>query len=247
MAAQRPNALAHGVDAGAGHGGLIHGAVRQVTRVERFRSALSNAFRTDPVVLDAQPDPWTVAFEPHLASARAGVADHVGDTFAQRQREHALGRGREEKARHVVVERHAGSLQRELGVDDLALQALAAVTAHGDPHLRQGVAGDPFDVAHLLLGTGGVTLRQPCRQFRLQRDGRQRVAEQVVQVARDALALGDRRQMLDLVLRHAELGVRPRAFGLVDAGEPEQRSEDEYRHEGEPAVRRVDRGDHDGQ
>ena len=72
----------------------------------------------------------------------------------------------------------------------LAAQSAAAVSGHCCAHLGEGVARDAFDVVHLGRGPGRVAIEAAGGQLGLQHDDRQRVAEQVVQVARDAFPLG---------------------------------------------------------
>src|SRR3546814_12137485 len=69
------------------------------------------------------------------------------------------------------------------------------------------MAGDGLGVFQLALRGGRVTLEQLARQFQLQRDQRQRVPEQVVQVAADAFALRGRGEPAHLVVREPDLGV----------------------------------------
>ena len=73
-----------------------------------------------------------------------------------------------------------------------------------------------LDVADLGDRSREVPVGELRCQLRLQHDDRERVAEQVVQVAADALALGDARHLFDRLLRHAQLVVLAPHLGEVD-------------------------------
>ena len=90
------------------------------------------------------------------------------------------------------------------GAHQFGGESLAAISADGFTHIGQRGARSLLHVLHLLLGTLRIAVHQLARQLGLQRDERQRVSQQIVQVARDALALRDLGEMLDLVVRHAQ-------------------------------------------
>src|SRR5690606_35689587 len=71
-------------------------------------------------------------------------------------------------------------------------------------HFRQRVARDLLRLGDLEPRRGRVAGQQLARELQLERDQRQRVPEQVVQVAADALALGGGRQPPHLVLRQPQ-------------------------------------------
>ena len=106
-------------------------------------------------------------------------------------------------------------------------------------------------LAHLLLGTVRIGSDEPPGELGLQHDHRQGVTEQVVQVTCDALALGDRGQPLDLLVRATQPGLHALAFAVNDptaalitktntmigptAGSPRQGNRgDQEHHPGEP-------------
>jgi hypothetical protein len=94
-------------------------------------------------------------------------------------------------------------------------------------HLAQGVTGDGLDVGHVVGGRLGVVGQALLRELGLQRDDRQRVAEQVVQVAREALALvGDREA------RHLRAGFHQLAVGTHDLAHRDHRCADAQQAEG---------------
>ena len=130
-----------------------------------------------------------------LAARRAGVPHDVGHRFAQDEApapRSSIGR----QVHRVASREHldARGLAASLGAGELVAQPAQVVAAHRVAHLRQRLARDALDVSDLGHRARQVALGQPRRQFRLQDDDRQRVAEQVVQVAPDALAFGDLRQ-----------------------------------------------------
>ena len=86
-----------------------------------------------------------------------------------------------------------GARARELGVEHRL-----AVAADRLADLAQRVARDALDVADLGRRGLGVVGQPPARELGLDRDDRQRVAEQVVQVAGEALALVGHGQAGDL-------------------------------------------------
>ena len=82
-----------------------------------------------------------------------------------------------------------GGGQRRAGLGQLLREARLAVAADRLADLGQRPPGRRLDVAHLRRGPRRVALGQPARQLALQRDQRQGVAEQVVQVAGEAQPL----------------------------------------------------------
>ena len=141
-----------------------------------------------------------------------GVAHDVGHRLAQRQRQGRLVRDRQRGEVGLDRGLDAGRRQRPPRAVQLAAQPLGPIADHGGPHLGQRLAPDPLDVPHLVAGPRRLALRQPRGQLGLQDDHRQGVAEQVVQVARDALPLGERREPLDLLV-----GPRRRRCGPLRA------------------------------
>jgi hypothetical protein len=120
------------------------------------------------------------------------------------------------------VERRPDRLQ-------LGLQAAAAVALDRAAHLGERLPRDRLDLADLPLGARRVARHQLGGQLRLQHHDRERVAEQVVHVARDALALGDLGHVLDLVVREPQLRVLPPASAKWMFGPPDQQRDERRR------------------
>jgi hypothetical protein len=95
---------------------------------------------------------------------------------------------------------HVRGGQRRPGRGDLAGQADAAYSHGGGPHVGQGVAGQRLQVGELPAGPVQVDVEQALRQFGLDGDHGQRVAEDVVQVVGDAGAFVLHGQVGDLLL-----------------------------------------------
>ena len=79
-------------------------------------------------------------------------------------------------------------------------------------------------------GARRIARHQLLRQLALEHDDRQRVAEQVVQVARDALALGELGQPLDFFLRHPQLRVAGFLGRRLDGDGADQRRDHDRHH-----------------
>ena len=148
--------------------------------------------------------PAGVLRDRNRAARRAGVADDVGDRFAQGEGQRAILVGRQRRRDRGNLRGDARRDQDPLGVGDLVAQPAGAVAADRAPHFGQRVARDALDVADLLGRARRVAIGEPRRQLRLEHDDRQRVPEQIVQVAADALALGDPRHLHDRGLGHAQ-------------------------------------------
>ena len=80
-----------------------------------------------------------------------------------------------------------------------------AIAANRLAHFFERETRHALDVANLFHRARRIALGELRRQLRLEHDQRQRVPEHVVQIARDALALGDGGEMLDLCVRRVEL------------------------------------------
>ena len=102
------------------------------------------------------------------------------------------------------------------GVDQLHAEPFGPVPGHGGAHLGQGGPRGVLHLAHLLLGTVRIGSDEPPGELGLQHDHRQGVTEQVVQITCDALALGDRGQPLDLLVRATQPGLHALAFAVND-------------------------------
>ncbi len=86
------------------------------------------------------------------------MAHHVGDGFAQGEREDAFLHGGEAGRFDRGFDRDAGGFERGAGLFELAFEAHGAIAADGGAYLRQRVARDALDVADLFggaLGLGG--------------------------------------------------------------------------------------------
>ncbi len=148
----------------------------------------------------------------HLAVRGAAVADDVCGPLAHRPGQHRL---------HVRVQRDRRAL--DLGLDarrrqrhprslQLLVQRRLPVAAHRLAHLAQRLAGHPLHVGDLGGRPLGIDRHQPPGQLGLDGDHRQAVAEQVVQVTGEALALGRHRaqgqlgaRLVELVVAHAQV------------------------------------------
>ena len=100
-----------------------------------------------------------------------------------------------------------GGLQRHPRPRELAGQAQLAVALHGPSYVGQGVAREPLEVVDLGPRAVGSTSISLLGQLGLDGDHRQRVAEDVVQVAGEPVALLGDGEPLVLLLRRDQLGV----------------------------------------
>ena len=130
------------------------------------------------------------------------MAHDVGHGLTQRQRKHGFLRRAERKLGDFAVHGDARGLQRLARANQFGGESLAAISADGFAHVGQRGARGVLHVLHLLLGALRIAVHQLARQLGLQSDERQRVSQQIVQVAGDAFALGDLGQVLDLVVGH---------------------------------------------
>ncbi|RIH76340.1 hypothetical protein Mterra_03888 [Calidithermus terrae] len=159
------------------------------------------------------------------------MADHVGHRLAQRHADHGLLGGGEGEGLGVVLEADPGGAQGQPGPGELALQAPRLVALHRLAHLGGGLAADPLDLAHLAGGSSRVALGELGGELGLEGDDREGVAQQVVQVAGDALALGDGRQALVLLgglhqLALVTFALEGRGVEQADEGGEEHRREE---------------------
>ena len=119
-------------------------------------------------------------------------------------------------------------------VGQLARQRQLAIAGHGAAHVGEGVAGQPLEVEHLRLGARGVDVHEPCGELGLDRDHGERVAQDVVQVAGEAVAL-----------RREPLGSSSRLAASVADNHLLEAEDGEHRGEHAPAAGRPGR-DHAG-
>ena len=109
-----------------------------------------------------------------------------------------------------------GRVERTPRAVQLAAQSLGPVADHGGPDLGERLAADALDVPHLLAGARRLALRKARGELGLHDDQRQRVAKEVMKVARDALAFSERREPLDLLVGAAQATLRTLALGIED-------------------------------
>ena len=157
------------------------------------------------------------------AVPRGAVAHDVRDGLADGPREDGiLGRRR---GRRPTVDRRLdpGRLEHEPGVLELALERWLARAADRVADACQRLAGDPLDIGDLGPGSVGVPGQQPAGELALDRDERQAVAEDVMEVAGDPVALLGDGQRRELLLRGVELRVRPPQRGHREDRDPDDR------------------------
>ncbi len=142
-----------------------------------------------------------LARQGHPAKSRPAVPDDVGDPpLAQRPPEqlaagagHLVGAGRQ-------VGLDAGRGQRRPGAGQLPGQRAFPEAGHGRTHLGQRVPGELVHIGDLGAGTSRVDLGEPAGQLGLDRDDRQRVAKDVMQVAGHPGALVGDGEVADLLV-----------------------------------------------
>jgi hypothetical protein len=99
------------------------------------------------------------------------------------------GIGRQRHRRAVDRRLDVRRAQRRPRALELGVETGAVVPADRLADLAQRIAGDGLDVGDVGRRRLGVIGQAPARELRLQRDDRQRMAEEVVQVAGEARAL----------------------------------------------------------
>src|ERR1019366_3704724 len=216
--------------AGAGGGLALQ---RAADRLQPFaHAAQAVALRTigaASVIGDLQGGKLFIACQADAARLRLGVAHHVGYGFTKRQGKHGfLGRA-QGNLRGFAVHGDARGFERLAGAEEFGGESLATISADGFAHVGQRGARSVLDVLHFLLGTLRVAVHQLARQLRLQGYERQRVSQQIVEVARDAFALGDLGQMCDLVLRKLKFFCRTVADRRVMASESHDGNQQQQR------------------
>ena len=150
------------------------------------------------------------------------MALDVGDRFAQRQREHGLDLGRKRHGRGRVVEANVSRLEQQTRRRQLGANPGGADAGHCASHLAERVACDLLDVDDLAARRQWIAVEQLYRKFRFERDQRQCMAEQVVQVAPDAFALRERGETQDFVLAPPQRHLLLAGVGRVDGRHGEQ-------------------------
>ena len=134
-----------------------------------------------------------------------GVTDDVGHGFANRQGENGLLCRAEGNSGSFAVHGDASGFQRAAGLQEFGSESLTAISANGFAHVGQRGTRSMLHVLHLLLGALRIAVHQLARELGLQGDERQGVSQQIVQVARNAFALGNLGQVLDFVLGALQL------------------------------------------
>lgn len=152
------------------------------------------------IVADLHRQHSSFLHELDLRLGRLRMAHDVGGRFAQHQRQAAFDVHRHRRWR-CVLQVHLLALQQQPCRGQFTGQVTGADTGDRAAHLGQRFAGDILGLADLLPRTGIASVVQLACQFQLQGDQRQGVAQQVVQVAADALTLGGGRQPPHLLLR----------------------------------------------
>ena len=147
------------------------------------------------------------------------VARDVGRRFAQHQRQAAFDVRRQRCGRCVVIEVHVRGFQQQARGREFRGEVGRADAGDGAAHFSQRMARDAFGFFEFASRRPADRVRLSLRaSSELQRDQRQRVAEQVVQVAADALALGGGGEAAHFVVREfqRDVLVRARAFDVDD-------------------------------
>ena len=179
------------------------------------------------------------------------MSDHVGRSLADGPGEHGFDARLELHVRALDARLDPGGGQRHPRAGQLSFQCGLPVAADRLAHLVQGVAGDGFDLGHLTRRVRRTRLHEPAGQLGLDRDHRQAMSEQVVEVAGKALALlGDRHprqlgpSLLELIVARAQVAhqqhQQPDARGARDsaqrraAGRSADRRGRSRQHDAEP-------------
>ena len=174
------------------------------------------------------------------------MAENVRGGLAEYQGEGVLVRGRQGHGLGLQVEGDARGSKGFLHGLELRGESRRAVPGDGAAHLGQRIPGDLVDFADLLGRACGIPFEQLAREFGLERDHRERMAEDVVKVARDPLPLGHLREPFHFALRHADLRVRDPYPCVVDVHRPHDRRDQHGGYEeieSLPRQQAVDRDD----
>ena len=145
----------------------------------------------DAVIDDLQPIGIGIVAQQHAHVLRARMAYDVGHRLAQGQREHRFGDGFHPHAGDVGLDGDTRVLEKRPRAFDLGCDAGVPIAGHRSPKLAQRFARDAFDFVDLRCRTYRIAIGEFRSELALDRDQRERMAENVVQVARDSLAFGD--------------------------------------------------------
>ena len=96
---------------------------------------------------------------------------------------------------------------------DFRRQTFGAIAADGLPHLAQSLAGDVFHFADFMTGARRIAIHQLAGQLGFEDDNGERVSEDVVEIARDALALGELGEVKNLLVGEVEFPAGAYALG----------------------------------
>ena len=137
------------------------------------------------------------------------MADRIGDDLLRTAQQHlrALGIVDAEARRQLEMDREARhafgqALQRLRQIDAV----LVAKLAHDLAHVAEQELGDRLRLVHVILR---LPADEMARDFEIQAERRQVMADQIVQLARDAHALGEPARFGEQRARRAKLGVQP--------------------------------------
>ena len=128
--------------------------------------------------------------EAYAALRGFGVADDVGDGFADGETEDGLFRCVELRDRGFAGESNTRGLQGFAGLLHLGGETLRAVATDGLADFAEGGASGLFYIGDLLGCTLWVAFDEPAGEFGLKDDDGEGVSENVVEVAGDAFAFG---------------------------------------------------------
>jgi hypothetical protein len=117
------------------------------------------------------------------------VPQHVGGGLPDHPPEDGVHRARQRLPSSRRPERDAGRGQRRPRLGEGLGEADLPVAAHRVTDLGQRPPRGGLDVGHLLPGPDRVVLGQPAGELALERDQRQAVAQQVVEVTGEAQSL----------------------------------------------------------
>ena len=163
----------------------------------------------------------------------AGVANDVGNSFSQRQSQGRLLLRAEGLAVRLAFsqERDTGGIKGTTRGIDFCFEAARAVAADGLPDLSKRGAGRLLDVCHFRDGAVGIERDETAGKFGLEDDNGECMAENIMQVTRNAFALSDGGEGDVLFKSGAELGVGTFLLGEIDVATADDDNE-EYGNEG---------------
>ena len=165
--------------------------------------------------------------EAHGAACGFGVADDVGDGFANGECEDGLfgcAEGGRACGRGFPGERYVGRVEGLAGTVEFCGEALGAVAADGFADFGEGSAGGGFYVGDFVRGALRVVVHQAAGEFGLEDDDGESVSEDVVEIAGDAFALGDGCELNIFFLGGAELAVHALLTGDEDVAAADHRA-----------------------